>query len=197
MKCDILITGTGGQGTVLASRLLAASAMEMGFYTRTSETIGMAQRGGSVTSHVRIDSEENNPIIPFESADLIIGFEPSEVAREIHRLAPNGKCIVNTRPVQPVTASLTGVSYDTQPIIEYIKQIAPDSIFTDGYSLAQKSGSIKTLNVILIGIAAATGMMPFDSNLIKDVIRKSVKPKFVDMNLKAFDIGLEFNKYNL
>ena len=129
MKCDILITGTGGQGTVLASRLLAASALEAGFFTRTSETIGMAQRGGCVTSHVRIDAKDKNPLIPKNSADLIIGFEPAEVVRELHRLAPGGKCIVNTRAIQPVTASLTGKGYDPAPMFEYIKKNARESVF--------------------------------------------------------------------
>ena len=194
MKCDILITGTGGQGTVLASRLLAASALEAGFFTRTSETIGMAQRGGCVTSHVRIDSRDKNPMIPSGSADLIIGFEPSEVVRELHRLAPAGKCIVNTHAIQPVTASLTGSAYDPDPMFEYIKKHASDCIFVDGISLAQQTGSVKTLNVVLIGIAWATGIIPVNSEMIKACMAKMVKPKYVEMNCKAFDIGAEYIK---
>lgn len=194
MKCDILITGTGGQGTVLASRLLAASALETGFFTRTSETIGMAQRGGCVTSHVRIDSQNKNSLIPTGSADLIIGFEPSEVVRELQRLAPLGKCIVNTRAIQPVTASLTGPAYDPEPMFEYIKKHAPDSIFVDGMALAQQAGSVKTLNVVLIGIAWATGLIPVEAQVIKDCMAKMVKPKFIEMNCNAFDIGAAFIK---
>lgn len=194
MKCDILITGTGGQGTVLASRLLAASALEAGFFTRTSETIGMAQRGGCVTSHVRIDSLNKNPLIPSGSADLIIGFEPSEVVRELHRLTPSGKCIVNTRAIQPVTASLTGKPYDPEPMFDYIKKYAPESIFVDGMALAQQAGSVKTLNVVLIGIAWATEIIPVKAQLIKDCMAKMVKPRFVEMNCKAFDIGAAYIK---
>lgn len=194
MRCDILITGTGGQGTVLASRLLATSALEAGFFTRTSETIGMAQRGGCVTSHVRIDSEYESSIIPETSAHLIIGFEPSEVARELHRLAPGGKCIVNTRAIQPVTASLTGAAYETQPIFEYIKEHAPGSIFVDGIALAQQAGSVKTLNVILIGMASSTGIIPVKPEMIRDTITKMVKPQFAAMNSKAFDIGMTYGK---
>jgi len=191
MKYDILIAGVGGQGTVLASRLLAASAMEAGYFTRTSETIGMAQRGGCVVSHVRVDSEAASPIIPLGQADLLIGFEPSEAARNLPRLAPNAKCIVNTRIIVPVTASLGGASYDEQSIYSFLKAKFPDSIFVDGYALAQKAGSVKTVNVVLLGVAASTGLMPFSRALIEKVITENIPEKFVELNLKAFNIGFE------
>ncbi|MBM7581571.1 indolepyruvate ferredoxin oxidoreductase beta subunit [Caldicoprobacter guelmensis] len=190
MKYDILIAGVGGQGTVLASRLLAAAAIEAGFFVRTSETIGMAQRGGSVVSHVRIGSEKCSPIIPKGKADLLIGFEPIEAARNLDRLSLNGKCIVNTKVIKPVAALLEDNSYDCERLKDYIKFRVPDCIFVDGYSLAESTGSVKTLNVILIGVACARGLLPFDKKFLENAIKANVPPKYVDLNMKALNIGL-------
>jgi len=192
MKCDILIAGVGGQGTVLASRLLAASAVEAGYFARTSETIGMAQRGGCVVSHVRIGSQKASSIIPSGMADLLIGFELSEAARNMYRLSPGGKCVINTRAIKPVTASLDSKSYDADRVYEYIKANAPRSIFVDGYALAQKAGSVKALNVVLIGVAAAAGFIPIGRDELEKAIVCNVSPKYVDLNIKAFNIGLEY-----
>lgn len=195
MKCDILIAGVGGQGTILASRLIAASAIEAGSFARTSETIGMAQRGGCVVSHVRIHSENSSSIIPVGMADLLIGFEPAEAARNLFRLSPEGKCIVNTKMIKPVTASLDSSSYNIGSVYEHIRSSVPDAIFVDGYKLAQMAGSVKTLNIVLLGTAASMGFLPMESEIIEKVIVESVAPKYVDMNIKAFHIGLEYSKY--
>jgi indolepyruvate ferredoxin oxidoreductase, beta subunit len=189
MKFDILISGVGGQGTVLASRLLAASAIEAGYFTRTSETIGMSQRGGSVVSHVRIGSEKESPIIPLRSADLLIGSELAEAARSLEKLKPNGRCIVNTQIIKPVTASLGGAAYDDKSIIEYIKENTNKAIFIDGYTLALKAGSVKAVNVVLLGAAASIGVLPFSKELMEKVISENVPKKFVELNIKAFNLG--------
>lgn len=194
MKYDILIAGVGGQGTVLASRLLAAAAIKAGYFARTSETIGMAQRGGCVVSHVRIGSEENSPIIPFRGADLIIGFEPAEAARNIYRLSKSGKCIVNTREIRPITAALQTLPYDSESVCEFIKGNSSCCIFVDGYSLAEQSGSIKALNVVLLGAAAGAGYLPFSKNKIETAIKENVSGKYLELNEKAFNIGFSFIK---
>ncbi|HEY9062250.1 MAG TPA: indolepyruvate oxidoreductase subunit beta [Pseudobacteroides sp.] len=192
MKFDILIAGVGGQGTVLASRLLAASAIKAGYFARTSETIGMAQRGGCVVSHVRIGDENLSPVIPFGEADLLIGFEPAEAARSIARLSPEGKCVVNTRIIKPVTASLNTVSYEVEPILEFINKNSSHRILVDGYDLAQKSGSVKALNTVLLGVAAAAGFLPFSKEDLLNTIGENVSPKYVELNEKAFNIGASF-----
>ncbi len=194
MKYDILIAGVGGQGTVLASRLLAASAIKEGYFARTSETIGMAQRGGCVVSHVRIESREANPIIPFGAADLLIGFEPAEAARSIGRLSGNGKCIVNTREIKPVTASLQAVSYAVEPIYEFIRSSSSNAIFLDGYALAEEAGSVKALNIVLLGAAAGAGFLPFDKDQLEKAIEENVSRKFLELNRKAFNIGFSYVK---
>jgi len=190
MNYDILIAGVGGQGTILASRLLATAALDAGFFTRTSETIGMAQRGGCVVSHVRIGNEAS-PIIPPKHTDLLIGFEPGEAARNIGSLSANGICIVNTRPIMPVTASLGNMSYEVESIYEYIKLKVAAAIFVDAYSLAEEAGSVKTINVVLLGVATATGHLPLSRETIERVIAENVPKRYMDLNSKAFKLGFE------
>lgn len=190
MRYDILISGVGGQGTVLASKLLAAAAIQEGYFTRTAETIGMSQRGGSVVSHVRIGSKDNSPVIPFNSANLLIGFELAEAARNLSRLNPSGKCIVNTQVIKPVTSSLGSSSYDVEGIVKSISQAFPQAIFIDGYSLAEKAGSVKAVNVVLLGAACASGALPFSRETLETAIKNNVPQKFLDLNIKALHIGL-------
>ncbi|MDP4183355.1 MAG: indolepyruvate oxidoreductase subunit beta [Bacillota bacterium] len=194
MKYDILIAGVGGQGTVLASRLIAASAIKAGYFIRTSETIGMAQRGGCVVSHVRIGDENLSPIIPYGAADLLIGFEPAEAARCISRLKKDGKCVVNTRVIKPVTASLSTVSYKVEPIYEFINKNSSQAIMVDGYSLAKESGSVKALNTVLLGVAVAANFLPFSKNDMESIISENVSPKYVELNKKAFNTGVTYNR---
>ena len=172
---DILIAGIGGQGTVLASRLIAAAAMEMGLFVRTSETIGMAQRGGSVVSHVRINSEEKSSIIPFYTADLIIAFDETESLRQIKRLKPNGKMLVNINHMAPTPEGLDKFN----------------PIMVDGYVIAENSGSYKTVNTVLIGAAIKHNLLEFDSDLMKEVLRKLVPQRYIDLNLTAFENSLK------
>ena len=129
MNC--LLCGVGGQGTVLASKLLAQAAIDKGISAKTAETIGMAQRGGSVVSHVRIGNEIKAPMIPEGEADIIIGFEPGEVVRNLNYLKEGGTVVVNTKPVMPTTASL-GLHYDGKEMIEYLQKQNINLIAVDG-----------------------------------------------------------------
>ena len=121
MNKDILLCGVGGQGIVLASKLIAAAAMREGHTVHSAETIGMAQRGGSVTSHIRIGEDIGSPLIPFGTADMILAFEPVEAVRNLHYLKPDGTIIVNRTPVQPTTESLHATGYDGTKEIAYLK----------------------------------------------------------------------------
>jgi len=189
MSQDILIAGVGGQGTVLASRLIAAAAMAEDQFVRTAETIGMAQRGGSVVSHVRIDAENRSPLIPQGKADLIIAFEPAEAARSLHRLALGGRCIVNTKAIYPITVTLSGAPYDMDAITGYIRQQAPGSVFLDASALAAACGGEKALNIVLIGAAIGYGFLPIQLEKMAGVIKNTVAPRFTEMNLKALHSG--------
>lgn len=191
-KYDILIAGVGGQGTVLASRLLAAAAISQGSFARTSETIGMSQRGGCVVSHVRINSEKSSSIIPMASADMLIAFELSEAARSMPRLKKGGCCIVNTQIIKPVSASLGTSRYDIQEITDFIDKNSAQLHYIDGYSLANKAGIVKAVNVVLLGAAAAAGQMPFSREIIEQAIIENVPRKYSELNQKAFRLGYDF-----
>lgn len=193
MEYDILLTGVGGQGVVLASRLLAAAAIESGVLARTSETIGMAQRGGSVTSHVRIGNNKKSAIVPDGKADLLIGFEPAEVARNIHKLAPGGKCIVNKQPIQSVVSALSGTYKNPEEVLSYIAASIPNTIFVDGINLAGGPQFIKTLNIILLGVATGAEFLPFTKENMVNAIKANVPQRFLEMNLKAFEVGTSFS----
>ncbi|HEY5584931.1 MAG TPA: indolepyruvate oxidoreductase subunit beta [Ruminiclostridium sp.] len=191
-KFDILISGVGGQGTVLASRLIAAAAIKQGSFARTSETIGMSQRGGCVVSYVRINSEKSSSIIPFENANMIIAFELAEAARSLTRLSKDGCCIINTQIIKPVTASLGTSQYDVEEIIKYIKNNAKEVYFIDGYSIAKEAGTVKAVNVVLLGAATAVGKMPFSREVMLQSIVENVPQKFRELNEKAFEMGYEY-----
>ena len=190
MKCDVLIAGVGGQGTILASKLIARSAMEDGLFVRSSETIGMAQRGGSVVSHVRVDCEDGSSVIPLHTADLLLAFEPAEAARHLNRLKKGGTAVVNTQQVVPVTASLSGKSYDVKEICDYIGAQA-QAYFIDAYGIAQQCGSAKTVNIVLIGAAIGVGAVPFSLERMEGLLKKTLPEKILDMNLKALRMGYE------
>ena len=123
---DVLLAGVGGQGTVLAAKVLAQAAQDKGWQVRTAETIGMAQRGGNVTSHVRMGNggeEVFAPLLAHGTADLVIAFEPGEAARVLSFLAPNGVLVTATTPIQPVTAALSSVPYRADRVVQRLSLI--------------------------------------------------------------------------
>ena len=193
---NILITGVGGQGTVLAAKILAQAAQAKGWSVREAETIGMAQRGGFVTSHVRMGDageEVYSPLLAKRSADLVIAFEPAEAARALPYLAPGGMLVTASSPIQPVAAD----PYDPSEVLAVVREKAPDSIVVDDIALCERIGSRKALNIGLLATAVAAsertgaglaGAVSLDE--MREAIRVCVKPKFVDMNLKAVDIAI-------
>ncbi|MFI3208992.1 MAG: 2-oxoacid:acceptor oxidoreductase family protein, partial [Eubacteriales bacterium] len=120
MLMNCILTGVGGQGTVLASKLIASTALENGLMVRTAETIGMAQRGGCVVSHVRTGENLYSPLISYGQADIIIGFEPAEAVRCLPYLKKGGTVVVSSRGMQPVTAALSGHAYDGSEMMDYL-----------------------------------------------------------------------------
>jgi len=188
MNFNILIAGVGGQGTILAARILSQAALKKKLFVRTSETIGMAQRGGSVVSHIRIGAKNVSSMIPLEHADLIIGFEPAEAARCFPRLKPDGKCIVSSYPVVPVSASLTASGYAYDEIIGFLKQNG-NAVIIDAYRAASECGSSKALNVVLLGAACAMEAYPFSTEDIETAVRECVPEKYLDLNIKALHAG--------
>lgn len=185
MNKDILLCGVGGQGTVLASKILSAAAMNAGNKVHSAETIGMAQRGGSVTSHVRIGDNAYSPLIPMKKADILMAFEPAEAVRNLCYLKKDGVVIVNKVPVKPVTESLHDTGYDGTEMIEYLKKKC-NCIVID----SNEFGSAKFLNIAMLGVAVGTGKLGFSAEQIISEIRAKVPHKFIEVNISAFEKGL-------
>jgi len=182
---NILICGVGGQGTVLASKLISQSALEQGQKVFSAETIGMSQRGGSVVSHVRIGKDVFSPLIPKGQADIIIAFEAAEAVRNISYLKDNGTVIVNTKILQPVTASLSGKIFQINEMIDYLKKVTPNVIAVDTEVACKQLGSSKVVNTLLLGAACNADF--FSTEHIKTAMKKIVKSDFYDLNVKALE----------
>lgn len=195
MRIDCLLAGVGGQGTILASKIIAQTAINSRNFARSSETIGMAQRGGCVVSHVRIGDPNCSPAIPTGMADLIIGFEPAEAVRNIGFLKPEGRLLVNTNPVIPVTASLGGASYQLADIMQYLKNSIHEVVFVDGQKLCAVAGTAKVLNVIMLGVAIRQGLLPFSQEAVLQTIKENLPNKFIELNNKALEVGYNFTQY--
>lgn len=189
MTKNVLLCGVGGQGTVLASRLIALAAMEKGMDARGAETIGMAQRGGSVVSHVRIGGEIHSPLIPHGGADVIIGFEPAEAVRCLPYLKRGGYMVVSPAPIRPVTASLTGGAYRGTEMMDYLQKSLDRLAVVDGASICARCGSPKVLNVALLGAAVASGLMGITLEEMEQAVKDRVPEKFRDMNIMALKLG--------
>ena len=179
-KVNILIVGVGGQGTLLASVLLGNLALKKGLDVKLSEVHGMAQRGGSVVTHVKISDETvNSPLIEEGDADVIIAFEELEAYRWLSYLKKGGAMYVNTQQILPMPVIMKQAEYPE-------KKAGRVKAF-DALSIAEECGSVKAVNVVLLG--AASKDLPFDEDSWIKVIEENVKPKFVELNKKAFAMG--------
>jgi len=185
MSKNIIICGVGGQGTVLAAKVLSQAAISNGERVLSAETIGMAQRGGSVVSHVRIGEDVYSPLVPQGQADVIIAFEAAEAVRNIAYLKEGGSVIVNKKVVQPVTASLSGKAFDEKEMISYLEKVAGNVIAVDTDQACQNLGSSKVVNMVLLGAASKSGLISKDQ--LKAALKLLVKPEFYELNVKAVD----------
>lgn len=191
---NILLTGIGGQGTVLAAKLLAQAALDKGWQVRTAETIGMAQRGGSVISHVRIAEAGEKPfstLIPKGCAQLIVAFEPSEAARVLPYLAADGTLVSATTAVQPVTAALAAKDYDATVMANRLRaafeNVSARFVLVDDAPLLNALGTRKVLNTLLLAEALKVARLPISLDDLERAIEACVKPRFVPLNLQVVD----------
>ena len=185
MAKNIIICGVGGQGTVLAAKVLSQAAISNGERVLSAETIGMAQRGGSVVSHVRIGEDVYSPLVPQGQADVLIAFEAAEAVRNIAFLKQGGSVIVNKKVVQPVTASLSGKAFDENEMISYLEKVAGNVIAVDTDQACKDLGSSKVVNMVLLGAASKTGLISKDE--LKSALKLLVKPEFYELNVRAID----------
>ena len=185
MQTNILICGVGGQGIVLTSKLIAATAMANDLPVMSAETIGMAQKGGSVFSFLRIGEGVHSPMFGQGKADIIIGFEPAEAVRMLPYLKEGGRMVLNTHAIMPVTAALSGSDYTGAEMIDYLKKHVKNLVCTDGSAACKALKSPKVLNMVMLGLAVRQNVLPFSLDDIENTMRKTVKPQFIDMNSKA------------
>lgn len=181
----IMIVGVGGQGTLLASRILGNCVLGEGYDVKVSEVHGMSQRGGSVVTYLKYGEKVYSPIIGKGEADVILAFEQLEALRALPYLKKGGKMIVNTQKIDPMPV-ITGAASYPDGIIDTLKENA-DIVAVDAMSLANAAGNIKAVNVVLIGILAKSSDIPYEKWV--ETIKSTVPEKFLEVNLKAFDEG--------
>lgn len=183
---SVVIVGVGGQGTLLASRVLGSAMLSLGVDVKVSEVHGMSQRGGSVVTYVRYGEKVYSPVIEQGEADVVLAFEALEAARFLPWLKPGGTVVVNTQQIDPMPV-VTGAAAYPQDIIGAVKKQGVKVVAFDALSLAEQAGSVKAVNVVLIGAMAR--LLETGKEVWVDTIRATVPPKFIDMNLKAFELG--------
>jgi len=189
MTKSILICGVGGQGILLAADILSETALEAGNDVKKSEIHGMAQRGGAVTSAVRFGEKVYSPRIGKGEADILLAFEKLEALRNLASLKQGGVCIVNDYELPPLSVASGNEKYP-ENIYEIIKKTSEELVVLPAFKLAKELGNSKVVNTILTGALAKKLDFPKDKWL--EIIKKNVKPKFLDINLKAFEIGYSF-----
>lgn len=188
MTKNIMIVGVGGQGTLLASRILGNTVINEGYDVKVSEVHGMSQRGGSVITYVKYGEKVYSPIIDRGEADIILAFEMLEAYRALPYLKKGGKMIVNSQSIDPMPVIIGAMEYP-----ENIKEKLEDKIdllTVDALKCAKEAGNAKAVNVVLIGVMAKLTDIPYENWI--ETIKTTVPPKFLDVNLKAFELG-----YNL
>ncbi len=185
---SVFITGVGGQGILLASEVLSEVARLSGSDVKKSEVHGMAQRGGSVVGHVKFGPQVHSPLIADAEADVILAFEKMEALRHIKALKPGGMVVVNNQEIPPAPVAAGLMDYP-EDVWDRIKKISDTAVMVDGAKLAKEAGTIRAVNVTLLG--ALSNYLPFDDGLWKKAIENRVPPKFIEVNMKAFQLGKE------
>ena len=181
-----LLVGVGGQGSLLASRILGNAVLLKGFDVKVSEVHGMSQRGGSVVTYVKYGDKVASPVICRGEADIIMSFELLEAARWLPYLKKGGVVITNTQQINPMPV-ITGAAEYPEDLVDKMKAAGAKVIAADALAIAREAGSEKAVNVALIGLMAHA--LGFDRETLIEAIRMSVPPKFLELNLKAFELG--------
>jgi len=188
MSKNIMIVGVGGQGSLLASKILGKSAMDSGLDVKVSEVHGMSQRGGSVVTYVRFGEEVYSPVIGKGDADVILSFELLEAARWLPNLKNGGTIVTSTQQINPMPV-ITGAAEYPDEIISDMKMLGVDVRAFDAQAIAEEAGNAKASNVALIGLAA--DVLGFDVSVLRDAVAACVPAKALEVNLRAFDLGAE------
>ena len=188
MTKNIMIVGVGGQGSLLASKLLGYLLLQEGYDVKVSEVHGMSQRGGSVVTYVRFGEKVYSPVIDKGQADFIVSFEQLEAARYVEYLKEDGRIVTNTQQIDPMPV-ITGATTYPENLVEKMQALGITVDAMDCLSLAEQAGSSKAVNIVLMGRLSKYFDIPEEKWL--DAIKALVPPKFVELNLKAFALGRE------
>jgi indolepyruvate ferredoxin oxidoreductase beta subunit len=191
-KQDILMVGVGGQGIILASDILGDVALDIGLDVKKTDTLGMAQRGGSVTSHLRIGEKVWAPLINTSEADILLAFEKLEAARWVGYLRPGGTVIINNLAIPPLSISLgTQVYPDDEAILGSFHRITKSVHFVDGTEKAAVMGDARTLNIFMLGYLSRTLPLKITDEQWQKGMARHLPAKILDMNKRAFEAGRE------
>jgi indolepyruvate ferredoxin oxidoreductase beta subunit len=191
---SILIAGVGGQGTLLASKILGTAALNKGMDVKVSEVHGMSQRGGSVVTYVRFGKEKIwSPIIDEGGADVLLAFEELEAARSLNYLKRNGTVVVSTQRINPAPV-LMGVAEYPENCVQMLRDAGANVIAVDAMALAKRAGNARAINVALIGALAAACDMGFDREDFEKTLAEVVPSKYLEANLNAFELGYEYKE---
>jgi indolepyruvate ferredoxin oxidoreductase beta subunit len=184
---NILLVGVGGQGTLLASRILGNLLLNEGYDVKVSEVHGMSQRGGSVVTYVRYGDKVNSPLVAKGEADIILAFEQLEALRWAEYLKPNGRLIMNTQQIDPMPV-INGTAEYPKEIYNKLLKASINVTQIDALSKATEAGSSKAVNIVLLGVLAKQSEIPKEKWI--EVIKNTVPPKFLDINIIAFELGM-------
>ena len=185
---NIMIVGVGGQGTLLASRILGNAVIGEGYDVKVSEVHGMSQRGGSVVTYVKFGEKVYSPIIGQGEADIVLAFELLEAYRSLPYLREGGRIIVNAQSIDPMPV-ITGAAQYPENIADKLAGKANVTAI-DALSLAKEAGNSRAVNVVLIGLMAKNTQIPYERWI--ETLKTTVPPKFLDVNLKAFELGYNY-----
>lgn len=189
-KIDLLMVGVGGQGTILASDIVSDVAIASGYDVKKTDTLGMAQRGGSVVSHLRMADKVFSPMIQPGTTDILISFEKLESARWVQFVKPDGLIIINDHVVPLLSVSLGKQKYPSDNEVESIfRQITDKILYVKGTERAHELGDVRVLNIFMLGYMSV--FMPFETTVWKECLKTHLPAKVLDMNLIAFDLGIK------
>ena len=190
MKYTVQIVGVGGQGVLLASMVLGNAAMDMGYKVAMSEVHGMAQRGGSVLSTLRFGDDVISPLEATGNSDLIMGFEPAETCRNLQLANKDSVILMNMDPVLPSMVAAGFEEYpDVNSLVDAVKRQNPNVVTIEATDIAIEAGKAVAANAVMIGAVAAMKGFPIPKDVLLETLKKQVPPKFVDLNVKAFEMG--------
>ena len=188
---NFLITGVGGQGTVLASDIMAAVGLAAGYDVKKSDILGLAIRGGAVIGHVRWGETVHSPIVPEGRADFLVAFEVLEGLRWLDQVRPEGTALINQQEIHPVTVSSGHATYPDKETIERSLEAAADHVYrAPALKMAQELGNARVLNVVLLG--ALSALLPVESRVWREVLAQRVPSRYKELNLRAFRRGREW-----